>query len=85
MIEWIKKYIRVEFEIVRVNAERSVASITAALSKTVSDLEAHAADQVEAMKQKTLEAARLLKERQEHEEEHLKATKAAHNIKTLLG
>lgn len=41
-------------------APRSVATITSSLSKTVADLEAHAAAQIDLMKQKTLELARLL-------------------------
>jgi hypothetical protein len=64
---------------------KSVATLTAHLSDTIKDLEAHAAEQIAVAKGKTLEAARLLKERAEHEEEHLKATKVAQNIKALLG
>jgi hypothetical protein len=64
---------------------QTVVSITAGLSQTIKDLEAHSAAQVLSMRDKTLEAARLLKERAEHEEEHLKATKVAQNIKALLG
>lgn len=63
----------------------SVATLTAGLSQTVTDLEAHAAKQIATMQAKTLEAARLLKERAEHEEEHLKASKVVQNIKALLG
>lgn len=63
----------------------TVATITANLTKTVADLEAHAADQVSKAKQKAEAAAKAIKERAEHEEEVLKASKVAQNIKALLG
>lgn len=69
----------------RLETRVSVAKLTANLSETVAALEAHAADQIAYMRRKTEAAARLLKERAEHEEEHLKATKVAQNIKALLG
>ena len=85
MIEWIKKnIISIEFSFTTFR-NRTVESITAGLSKTVADLEAHAAEQIEHMRLKTEAAAKALKERAEHEEEHLKATKVYQNLKALLG
>lgn len=77
MINWIKTTV--------LGYVHTVETITANLTKTVEALEAHAAAQIMAARDKTFEAARLLKERAEHEEEHLKATKVAQNIKALLG
>lgn len=62
----------------------TVATITADLKSTVTALEAHAANQMKTMQAKTLAAAKLLKERAEHEEEHVLASKTAQNIKALL-
>lgn len=69
----------------RLETRVSVATITANLSKTVADLEAHVVDQTAKMRAKTEAAAKALKERAEHEEEVLKASKVAQNIKALLG
>lgn len=66
-------------------APKSVATITASLTKTVADLEAHAADQIAKAQQKTIEAAKALKDRAEHEAEHALASKVVQNIKALLG
>lgn len=66
-------------------AQKTVASITSGVRKTIKELEAHAAEQIMAAKEKTLAAAKLLKERADHEEEHLAAAKTAQNFKALLG
>jgi hypothetical protein len=53
VIEWIKKnIISIEFSFTTFR-NRTVESITAGLSKTVADLEAHAAEQIEHMRLKT--------------------------------
>lgn len=62
----------------------SVESITAGFVKTVEALEAHAVAQAEQATSKTMEAARLLKERQAHDEEGQKARLVAAKIKGLL-
>jgi hypothetical protein len=68
----------------RLETRKSVATITAGLTKTVQELEAHMEDQIVKAEQKALAAAKALKERAEHEAEHLAASKVAQNIKALL-
>ncbi|QXO14288.1 hypothetical protein SEA_CHASER_49 [Mycobacterium phage Chaser] len=66
-------------------APKSVASITAGLSDTLAELEAHAEDQTgQAAFQKVM-AERALIAAEEHEAESELALKVAGNIKALLG
>lgn len=66
-------------------APKSVASITAGLSDTLAELEAHAEDQTaQAAFQKAM-AERALRTADEHKAESELATKVAGNIKALLG
>lgn len=66
-------------------APKSVASITAGLSDTLTELEAHAENQTrQAAFQKSM-AEHALRAADEHEAESELATKVAGNIKTLLG
>lgn len=78
---FISQFIRLDFQFI---TKPSVATITAGLRNTVADLEAHSAEQIRTMVSKTEAAAKLLKERAEHEEEHILASKTAQNIKALL-
>lgn len=77
----IGKYVTLEFSIVR---RKSVATITSGLQSTVKELEAHAAEMTKLAEQKTVEAARALKEREQHVTEREAASKVAANIKGLL-
>lgn len=65
--------------------QKSVASITSSLHDTVAELEAHMEDMMGKAEQKSLAAAKALKERAEHEAEGASASKVAQNIKALLG
>ncbi|MBR1173911.1 hypothetical protein JQ617_08095 [Bradyrhizobium sp. KB893862 SZCCT0404] len=82
ILDLIKNFIRFEFSF---ESGKTVSSITANLTKTVKDLEAHAAQQVAYAQRKTVAAAKALKEHAEHTAEVEAARKVAANIKNLLG
>ncbi|ALF00360.1 hypothetical protein SEA_ARCHIE_54 [Mycobacterium phage Archie] len=63
---------------------KSVASITAGLSDTLAELEAHADDQAEQVSFQNMLAAQARNAAKAHEVEHDKARKIAGNIKALL-
>ncbi|MFI5422796.1 MAG: hypothetical protein ACHQWH_02505 [Nitrososphaerales archaeon] len=64
--------------------EKSVASITAKLQRTVDELEAHAMDQITRAERKTAHIAELTFEKIEHSKEFELAKKIADNIKSML-
>lgn len=66
------------------NRTKSVATITAGLTKMVTDLEAHAVAQEAQRAAALAEVARLLAEAEEHHLEAEKATKVAANISALV-
>lgn len=68
-----------------INGNKSVASITAHLHETVAELEAHMGDMYAKAADKSVAAAKALKEREQHVEEAAAASKVAQNIKALLG
>jgi hypothetical protein len=81
IIDFVSKYLSVEFSFTR---QRTVASITSGLQKTVVDLENHAEQQQDFMALKAELAAKALKEREDHALERSAALKIAANIKGLL-
>lgn len=68
-----------------VKPPKSVASITAGLSDTLADLEAHAEDQVAKAAFQRSMAERALLAADEHQAESELATTVAGNVKALLG
>lgn len=81
IIDFVSKYLSIELSFVK---QRSVASITAGLQKTVKDLEDHAVE-MQAKADATFEAAcKGLDDAAKQREEVHAATKTAQNIKGLL-